>query len=58
MTQLLSLECPECTSPMEAAPVLVGEILDCAGCGVELEVVALDPLRVEVAPEIEEDWGE
>lgn len=26
--------------------------------GVELEVVALDPLRLEPAPEEEEDWGE
>lgn len=26
--------------------------------GVELEVVSLDPLRFEQAPEEEEDWGE
>ena len=26
--------------------------------GVELEVVSLDPLRFEPAPEEEEDWGE
>ncbi|MEX2502690.1 MAG: lysine biosynthesis protein LysW [Trueperaceae bacterium] len=26
--------------------------------GVELEVVALDPLRFEPAPEEAEDWGE
>lgn len=26
--------------------------------GVELEVVRLDPLRLEPAPEEDEDWGE
>ena len=26
--------------------------------GVEIEVVGLDPLRFEVAPETMEDWGE
>lgn len=26
--------------------------------GVELEVVALDPIQFEVAPEVMEDWGE
>ena len=26
--------------------------------GAELEVVALDPLRLELAPEEDEDWGE
>lgn len=26
--------------------------------GAELEVVALDPLRFELAPEEDEDWGE
>lgn len=26
--------------------------------GVEIEVVALDPLRFELAPPVEEDWGE
>lgn len=26
--------------------------------GVELEVVSLDPLRFEPAPEEDEDWGE
>jgi len=36
----------------------VGEILVCADCGVELEVMGLDPILVNLAPEVEEDWGE
>jgi len=57
-TMTFAVECPECAAPMDAAPTMTGEILDCAGCGAELEVVSLAPLRVEPAPEIEEDWGE
>ena len=38
--------------------VLVGEILTCPDCGSDLEVTSLDPLKVEEAPEIQDDWGE
>ena len=52
-------ECPECaadvTLPEDA---MEGEIVQCADCGVELEVVKLDPPTLELAPEAEEDWGE
>jgi alpha-aminoadipate carrier protein LysW len=30
----------------------------CSGCGAELEVASIEPLTLEVAPEVEEDWGE
>ena len=36
----------------------LGEILVCGDCGTELEVVALDPARVEEALQVQEDWGE
>jgi alpha-aminoadipate carrier protein LysW len=36
----------------------VNEIVVCQDCGTELEVVNLDPLAVQEAPEEEEDWGE
>ena len=38
--------------------VEIGEIVDCATCGTELEVIDVDPPAVEQAPELEEDWGE
>ena len=51
--------CPEC----EAEIILevgteVGEILVCPDCGVDLEVMFLDPPQVDLAPMEEEDWGE
>ena len=38
--------------------VIIGEIAQCPDCGVELEVIALDPIQVDLAPEVVEDWGE
>jgi alpha-aminoadipate carrier protein LysW len=35
-----------------------GEIIVCPDCGTEFEVVSLDPVEIEEAPEVEEDWGE
>jgi alpha-aminoadipate carrier protein LysW len=40
------------------ADVEVGEIVDSPVSGAELEVVSVDPVELEEAPELEEDWGE
>lgn len=51
--------CPECEAEVNlAANTEVGEILVCPDCGVDLEVTALDPAVVELAPMEQEDWGE
>ncbi|MBL7182842.1 MAG: lysine biosynthesis protein LysW [Anaerolineae bacterium] len=54
------IECPECAAELQLAPdVEVGGILVCPDCGVELEVMGVDPIVLELAPEEEEeDWGE
>ena len=51
--------CPECGGKLTFAnqPHL-SEIIECANCRTELEVVATDPLMLALAPEPEEDWGE
>jgi alpha-aminoadipate/glutamate carrier protein LysW len=50
--------CPECEGTLELNGVMVGEIVPCPQCGVELEVISLDPPQVELAPTEAEDWGE
>ena len=51
--------CPECDADIEVSDdIVIGEIIPCSECGVELEVMATNPLELETAPEIEEDWGE
>ena len=53
------MNCPECDAEVTAATdLLVGELLVCPECEAELEVTSLTPLTVELAPEVEEDWGE
>ncbi|MWG34337.1 lysine biosynthesis protein LysW [Halomarina oriensis] len=51
--------CPECGADVVLPDdVETGEILDCGTCGAELEVLSTDPVELDVAPELEEDWGE
>lgn len=51
-------ECPECFAAVTLENVMQHEIVQCPECGVDLEVVALEPLTLVLAPEEEEDWGE
>jgi alpha-aminoadipate/glutamate carrier protein LysW len=55
---LVAEQCPLCAQQVSAANRMVGEVLSCEGCSAELEVVGVNPLRLEEAPEVEEDWGE
>ena len=53
------MTCPECDATLELPDDLIeGEIVPCADCGAELEVVSTAPVRLELAPLVEEDWGE
>ncbi|MEC9373978.1 MAG: lysine biosynthesis protein LysW [Planctomycetota bacterium] len=54
-----SVNCPECGAEVEIAEgTIAGEVIPCGECGVELEVTSTKPLTVELAPEVQEDWGE
>ncbi len=51
--------CPECAAEITLeASTEVGEILVCPDCGIDLEVVSLEPPVLEPAPMEQEDWGE
>lgn len=51
--------CPECDAEVDIpGDAMENELLSCAECGIELEIMSLDPLVLELAPEVEEDWGE
>lgn len=58
LTQLIAA-CPECAAELQVpSDVLNGEVVPCEGCDADLEVVETRPLQLQLAPEIEEDWGE
>ncbi len=51
-------ECSECFGEVELKDVMQNEIIQCGECGADLEVVEVDPVSLELAPEEDEDWGE
>jgi alpha-aminoadipate carrier protein LysW len=55
---MASARCPECDAEISLDGVVLGEIVVCSDCGVDLEVTSLNPPVVELAPMEEEDWGE
>lgn len=58
MAQEENANCPECDAKIDLDGVVLNEIVVCPDCGVDLEVVELDPPTLELAPMEEEDWGE
>jgi alpha-aminoadipate carrier protein LysW len=59
MEESMTANCPECDAEITlAADVMQGEIVVCPDCGVDLEVTAIQPLTLELAPMEAEDWGE
>jgi alpha-aminoadipate carrier protein LysW len=54
-----TVSCPECAAEITLeANTEIGEIIVCSDCGVDLEIIALDPAAVQLAPMEQEDWGE
>jgi alpha-aminoadipate carrier protein LysW len=58
MAATQTANCPECDAEIVLEDVMEGEIVVCSDCGVDLEVVSLNPLTLNLAPMEEEDWGE
>lgn len=53
------VRCPECDGAIGIPDnARLSEIVVCSDCSAELEIIALDPIVLALAPEIEEDWGE
>jgi alpha-aminoadipate carrier protein LysW len=51
--------CPECEADIALeAGTEISEIIVCPDCGVDLEVLSLEPVQIDLAPMEEEDWGE
>jgi alpha-aminoadipate/glutamate carrier protein LysW len=45
--------CPECHATIVDEGYDIGEVIECPDCGVELEVVGVEPLDLEVFEEEE-----
>jgi alpha-aminoadipate carrier protein LysW len=60
LTEVMNMAlCTECEAEIELNPSTeVGEIIQCPDCGLDLEVISVEPPELAPAPEEEEDWGE
>ena len=47
--------CPECEAVIDEEFEDIGEIISCPECGIELEVISLDPVEFDLAPIDDED---
>ncbi len=47
--------CPECEAEIPDEFDDVGEVISCPECGVELEVISVDPVEFDLAPIDDED---
>jgi alpha-aminoadipate/glutamate carrier protein LysW len=47
--------CPECEAEINEEFEDLGEIISCPECGVELEVISIDPVEFDLAPVDDED---
>ena len=55
----MAVKCCVCEADVRIAEdVITGELIHCSDCGTELEVVSTEPITVQEAPEVQEDWGE
>jgi alpha-aminoadipate carrier protein LysW len=50
--------CPECDAEIPEEFEAVGELLTCPECGVDLEVISLDPVEFDLAPVDDEEDDE
>lgn len=51
--------CPVCDASVSIpTDAMQNELIACPECGSELEIISLNPLELDLAPEVEEDWGE
>lgn len=52
-------KCPDCDAEINfAGSVEKGEVITCKDCSVQLEVISLQPLKINHLPKMDEDWGE
>jgi alpha-aminoadipate carrier protein LysW len=54
-----SNKCLECMAEIKIGDdTQKGEVITCSECSTDLEVVQVKPLKLALAPEVQEDWGQ
>jgi len=54
-----STKCLECQAEIKLDEDLQkGEVVTCPECSTDFEVISIKPLKIKLAPAVEEDWGQ
>ena len=52
-------KCLECQAQLNlGSDIQKGEVITCGECSSDLEVVSVKPLKLSLAPKVQEDWGQ
>ncbi len=52
-------KCPDCDGDIVLGnSTEKGEVIACKDCSVKLEIISLQPLKINLLPKMDEDWGE
>lgn len=51
--------CLECQAKIILNPdIQNGEVVTCSECSTDLEIIQVKPIKLGLAPEVQEDWGQ
>ena len=57
--QKIETKCLECHAQISLdLTIQVREVITCPECSSDLEVTQVKPLKLSLAPEVQEDWGQ
>jgi len=52
-------KCLECQAEIKLGDDLQkGEVITCPECSTDLEIISVKPIKVKLAPVVQEDWGQ
>jgi len=55
----IETKCLECQAQISLdVTTQAGEVITCPECSTDLEVIQVKPLKLILAPEVQEDWGQ
>ncbi len=50
--------CPNCDTVIKVDKPREGAVIDCPGCGVELEIISADPFEIDFTDDWQNEWEE
>jgi alpha-aminoadipate carrier protein LysW len=54
---MITCKCPVCSSKINLEGCEEYEIIECPGCGIDLEIVSLTPPVIEEIPQDDDNWN-